>query len=101
MSRAQMIAIVDALVFGVGGFALWYSRQHPREIVGDGTVRVPSLRAVGGFSIHATREVSINGLRFQEVALPNGTWIACGGDCVKAARDAGEGFWEKQQRDHR
>ena len=94
-----------ALVLGVGGFAYWYDRQHPRRIVGHGSVRVTSQRAGGGTATHATRDVMVDHAIFKEVAMPNGTWIGCGGvrddDCVKAARDAGDGFWDKQQRDRR
>lgn len=101
MGRLQMIALVVAFVIGVAGYAFWYTREYPREIVGHGTVRVASSKAAGGFATHATRKVSINGVVFEEVALPNGTWIACSGDCAKAALEAGDGFWEKQQRDRR
>ena len=96
MSQGTMMAAVVALVLGVLGFALWYSQQHPREIVGHGTVRVASPRAGGGSTTLKTRDVSINKVVFKEVEMPNGTWIDCGGDCARAAREAGDGFWQKQ-----
>ena len=101
MSRPLMIAIVAVLVLGALGLGLWYQRQHPRRIVGQGTIQVRSERPGGGTATHATRDVDVNGVVFKEVALPNGTWIDCAGDCAKAVRDAGEGFWDQRQRDHR
>jgi hypothetical protein len=101
MSREQMVALIVALVLGVAGYAAWYAQRHPREIVGTGLVEVRSERAGGQTLSLRTRDVAINGATFQEVELPNGTWIACSGDCVKAVREAGDGFWDKQQRDHR
>ncbi len=101
MNRLQMLSVVLVFVVGVAGYAFWYTRQYPREIVGQGTVRVPSSKAAGGYATHATRKVSVNGVVFEEVALPSGTWIDCGGDCAKAVHEAGDGFWEKQQRDRR
>lgn len=101
MSQSTMAAVAIAVVFGVLGFALWYSQQHPRLVVGTGVIRVRSDSAAGGTSSHRTRDISINGVVFQEVELPNGTWIACGGECARAVRDAGEGFWDKKQREGR
>lgn len=96
MGRTQMMTLVLVFVAGVAAYAFWYSRQYPREVVGHGSVRVASSKAAGGYATHATRKVSIKGSVFEEVALPNGTWIACKGDCAKAAFEAGDGFWEKQ-----
>ena len=96
-----MLSVVVALMLAVLSYAVWYSQRHPREIVATGRVLVRSERA-GGASIKLdTRDVSINGRVFQEVELPNGTWIACSGDCARAAREAGDGFWDKHQRDNR
>lgn len=101
MSQTTMAAIAIALVVGMLGFALWYTQQHPRHIVGYGTLQVRSERAGGGTSTHQTRRIAINAVEFQEVEMLNGTWIDCGGDCARAVRDAGDGFWDKQQRDRR
>ena len=98
MPQSTMFAVAIALVLGALGFALWYSQQHPRQIVGRGVVRIET----GGHTeTLQTRDVDINGVRFSEVEMPNGTWIDCGGDCGRAAHDAGAGFWDKQARDRR
>jgi hypothetical protein len=76
-------------------FALWYSRQYPREIVGQATIEVTGVRGQAPVRLK-TRDVSINKVVFKEVEMPNGTWIDCAGDCAKAARDAGDGFWSNQ-----
>ena len=98
MQQSTMLAVTVALVFGVLGFALWYAQQHPRRIVGEGIVRVETGGRIASLR---TRDIDVNGIRFSEVEMPNGTWIDCSGDCVRAARDAGDGFWDKQQRDRR
>lgn len=99
MSQSTMAALTLALVLGVLGFAFWYSQQHPRQIVGTSIVSVRSERAGGGVTVHKTRDISVNGVVFQEVELPNGTWIDCAGDCASAVRDAGEDFYDKRQRE--
>ena len=93
--------LVAALILAVLAFALLYQQQHPRQILGAGTVQVKSERAGGGTVTLNTRDVAINSVIFKEVEMPNGTWIGCEGDCAKAAREAGEGFWEKQAREKR
>ena len=101
MSQTTMAAVAIALVLGMLGFGLWYSWRHPREIVATGTVVVQSGRVGGSATTLKTRDVAINKVVFKEVELPNGTWIDCAGDCAAAARDAGEGFWDKQARERR
>ena len=96
MSQSTIAAVVIALMLGFLAFALVYSQKFPREIVGSGTVLVRSERAGGGSATLKTRDVSINKVVFQEVEMPNGTWIDCAGDCTKSAREAGEGFWANQ-----
>lgn len=94
-AMAGIAVVLSVLVFG-----LWYQNRHPREIIGSGSVRV--VRTNGTAATHATRTVSINGAVFQEVALPNGTWVECGGgDCARAAREAVESFWQLQDQTRR
>ncbi len=101
MTQTQMIAAIVALLLAVGGAAVWYAQQYPRVIVGTGRVEVRSERAGGRTLTLETRDVQIRATKFQEVKLPGGSWIACNGDCARAAREAGDGFWDKHQRDHR
>ena len=92
--------LAGALLLGVLAFALLYQKQHPRQILGSGTVLVTSK--TGGATVTLnTRDVAINSVVFQEVELPNGTWIGCEGDCALAAREAGPEFWDKQAREKR
>jgi hypothetical protein len=93
--------LVAMFVLGLLAYGLWYQRQHPREIVATSTLAVQSRKAGGGTMTLKTREVSVNGIRFSEIELPNGTWIDCQGDCRKAAREAGDEFWEARARDAR
>ena len=95
MSFNVIIAAIIAGMIGIAGFAFWYQRQYPREIVAQGSIEVVGVRGTGPVRLK-TRDVSINKVIFKEVEMPNGTWIDCAGDCVKAAREAGDGFWPAQ-----
>jgi putative copper export protein len=99
MSGRTMAFLMTALVFGVLVFGLWYQNQHPRRIVGEGQVRVSAKTAGAATMTLKTRDIEINGARFSEVEMPNGTWLGCEGDCAKAAREAGEDFWKKLERE--
>lgn len=93
--------IVGGLIIAVLGFALWYQQQYPREIVSTSSIRVVSTLRPGPPMALETRVVKIATNRFEEVRMPNGTWIGCAGDCRKAALDAGPDFWDAQARDRR
>ncbi len=93
--------IVGGLIIAVLGFALWYQQQYPREIVSTSSIRVVSTLRPGPPMALETRVVKIANNRFEEVRMPNGTWIGCAGDCRKAALDAGPDFWDAQARDRR
>ncbi len=95
MSFNVVVAAIIAGMIGVLTFALWYSQQYPREIVGQGSIEVTGVRGQAAVRLK-TRDVSINKVVFKEVEMPNGTWIDCAGDCAKAARNAGDGFWQNQ-----
>ena len=69
MLRNPAVAAVLALVLGVLAFALWYQDRHPRIFVGTGTVRIQLQRAGGGIATHKTRDVSINGVIFQQFSM--------------------------------
>ncbi len=94
MSQNTMAAVAVAIVLGVLGFALWYQGAHPRQILGTATLIVDSRKAGGGRATLAVRTVRVNQVTFQEIEMPNGTWINCDGDCRKAAREAGDEFWD-------
>jgi hypothetical protein len=100
MSGRTVGLVFAAALLAFFAFALWYQRQHPREIVGTGQVTVEKNRPGGVTRVTLrTRTISINGRRFQEVELPGGTWIDCAGDCRKAVFDTGDGFWQKIERE--
>ncbi|MFM9943306.1 MAG: hypothetical protein ACKVP7_27895 [Hyphomicrobiaceae bacterium] len=99
MSVKTMGVLVALLVAGVGIFGLWYQQRHPRTILSTGTVRVQSASHPGPAQVLATRLVEVNGMRFEEVQLPSGSWLGCAGDCRKAALEAGPEFWAAQARD--
>lgn len=90
--------LVGGFVIAVLIFALWYQREHPRVIESTSAIRIESAKQAGPPQTLATRVVRIGANRFEEVRLPNGTWIGCSGDCRKAALDAGPDFWDAQAR---
>ena len=90
--------LVGGLMLAVLAFALWYQQRYPREIVSTSRIRVESKARRGNPMTLETRVVQVGATHFEEVRMPNGTWIGCAGDCRKAALDAGPDFWEAQSR---
>jgi hypothetical protein len=81
-------------------FVFWYQSRNPRVIVGYNQISVTKKSPAGvERATLRTREIEIAGRRFWEVELRNGTWIDCAGDCRKAVDEAGDGFWEKIERE--
>lgn len=91
--------LVGLVMLAVLGLGLWYQSRNPRVIVANGTVRVESRARPGSPMTLETRHVQVGPTEFDEVRMPNGTWIGCAGDCSKAALDAGPDFWDVQARD--
>ena len=89
---------VGGLILCVLVFALWYQQRDPRVIRSTSIIRVASSKQGGAPMTLETRVVRIADTRFEEVRMPNGTWIGCAGDCRKAALDAGPDFWDAQAR---
>ena len=101
MRRRLVPLAVIGLVLAVLVLGLTYQRDNPREIVGTGSVTVAGVRAGSKTLTLRTRDVRIAGAVFKEVEMPGGTWIACTGDCARAAREAGDEFWDAQQKQRR
>lgn len=99
MSGRTMAFLMATLVFGVLAFGLWYQKQHPRRIISEGQIRVTSKSAGATAMTLKTRDIEVNGARYSDVEMPNGTWIGCQGDCATAAREAGDEFWKKLERE--
>jgi hypothetical protein len=101
MSGRMMGVIAAALVLAVLAFGLWYQNQYPRQILRMGSITVEAKRGGVQRLTLKTRDVQIRNTVFQEVEMPNGTWIDCAGDCRRAAHEAGDGFWEKLEKERR
>lgn len=89
--------LLGLAMLGVLAFGFWYQQRHPRQVIAVGEIRVES-KVRPGPMVLATRTVAIGPRRIQEVAMPNGTWIDCAGDCRKAALEAGPDFWDALSR---
>jgi uncharacterized protein YhfF len=94
--RNMPLLIMIALMAAVAAAAYYYQTRHPREIVGTGDIVIERQGPPLARQTLKTRTVKIASTTFQEVALPNGTWIGCEGDCRGAARGALDKFWDEQ-----
>jgi hypothetical protein len=96
-SRHMPLIAIIALMSVVAGAAYYYQTRHPREIVGRGQITIERKGGSPSGRTLATRKIAIASTTFEEVALPNGTWIGCGGDCRAAAVAALDKFWDDQE----
>ena len=101
MPDKMMGLIAAVLVLAVLAFGLWYQRQYPRQILRTGVITMDAKKPGGQRITLNMRDVQIRDTVFQEVEMPNGTWIDCAGDCRRAAHEAGDGLWEKIERERR
>lgn len=97
MAMKLAAALVAVIGLGLVGYGIWYHSQHPARVIATGSVRVEEKRG-GRMLVLKTRSLEIGTIRKQELELPNGTWIDCGGDCADAVKRGHTEFWEEQQR---
>ncbi len=86
--------LLGLFIVALLAYGLWYQSGHPRQIVGNGQIRIESNARPGAPMTLETRRVRVAVAEFEEVRMPNGTWISCAGDCRKAALEAGPDFWD-------
>jgi hypothetical protein len=91
---------VGMFVLAVLAAGLWYQNRYPRQILSIGSIDAETRRGGGKVRLR-TRDVQIAATVFQEIEMPNGTWIPCAGDCRRAAFEAGDGLWEKIDKERR
>jgi hypothetical protein len=102
MGERTMGMFAVAMVIGVLAYGLWYQTRYPRQILRTGAITIEAKRPQGMMRMTLkTRDIQIRDTVFQEVEMPNGTWIDCAGDCRRAATEAGDGLWEKIDRERR
>lgn len=97
----SMIRLAPILILALGGgiiaWGLWNRSQHPTRVVATGRIEIDD-RVNGRKLLLATRTLENGGVRREEVQLPGGTWIDCGGDCREAVRKEYLEFWDEQRR---
>jgi hypothetical protein len=96
-NRNMPLFLIIALMAAVAGAAYYYQTRYPREIIAHGDVAIERKDPPIVRQTLKTRTVRIATTTFQEVALPNGTWIGCEGDCRAAAAAALDKFWDEQE----
>ncbi len=103
LRRYLIRTFLAAFVGGLGTLAAhysWNSLTAPKEVLGYGKVRAAS--AQGGAAMTArTRRVRQGTVEGEEVELPGGTWISCGGDCARALQREHLDFWRKREENKR
>jgi hypothetical protein len=86
--------LLGLFMLAILAYGLWYQNRHPRQIISTGQIRVEGKSRPGAPMTLETRRVRVGAVEFEEVRMPNGTWIDCAGDCRKAALEAGPDFWD-------
>jgi hypothetical protein len=93
------VRIAPLLIFAAGivvvGYGVLYRHQHPPRIVATSTLTVTDP-ASGQATQFSRRTIEIGSVRLEEVQLPGGTWIDCGGDCREAVMREHLEFWPRR-----
>ncbi len=77
----KWVAIALALIgFGLVGYGTWMHYKDPSRVISQGSIEVVVRGTATGKVRLPTRRVATGGVTLEEVKLPNGTWIDCGGD---------------------
>ena len=95
MSPKIMALLLAIAMVIVAAYGIWYHRVHPREIIRQGSIAIETKGDNGPVKTSArTRTVRVGAVVLNEVELPGGTWIDCGGDCLAAYRQGTTDFWD-------
>lgn len=93
------VRIVPLLILAAGlavvGYGIHYRRQHPPHIVATSTFTLTDP-ATGQAIQFSRRTIEMGSVRLDEVQLPRGTWIDCGGDCRETVLREHLGFWPRR-----
>ena len=92
LAPVLILAVAAALI----GYGLWWQARHPPRVVSTGVLAVPAAGAAHRIILD-TRVIDSGGIRHEEVRLPGGSWIDCGGDCRQAVRRSSTHVFEEQQ----
>jgi hypothetical protein len=93
------VRIVPLLILAAGlavvGYGILYRRRNPPHIVATSklTLADPASGQTIQFSI---RTIEMGSVRLEEVQLPGGTWIDCGGDCRETVLREHLEFWPRR-----
>jgi hypothetical protein len=94
--------LIAALGLGIVAYGTLMRRIDPPKVIREGKIDIadPKDGGKGGGSkvSFRTRTVQGGGIVTEQVELPGGTWIDCGGDCRDAVRKATTDFWEEQRK---
>lgn len=99
MNLRYVALLIAMAAVAIVAYGLWYRAAHPGRIVRDGHLLVKRGSATPADSLRLrTRTIANGAITRDEIELPNGTWIDCGGDCARSAANGLDDLWQEQQR---
>jgi hypothetical protein len=85
--RKPITAIFGATIAALTAYALYDAFWGPQpEVLGYGQVEAKSRYDANRIERPRTREMRRGDVRYREVELPGGAWIACEKDCAETYR---------------
>jgi hypothetical protein len=90
--------LIGLLGLGIVGYGTYMRRVDPLTVIREGRIEVPDPKGSETKVAFKTRTIRVGGLTTDEIQLPGGTWIDCGGDCRDAVRKSTTDFWDEQRK---
>jgi hypothetical protein len=90
--------LIGALGLGVIAYGTYMRRVDPPTVIREGRLEIADPKGGDVKIAFKTRTVRGGGIATDQVELPGGTWIDCGGDCRDAVRKTTTDFWAEQAR---
>lgn len=90
--------LVGTLGIGIVGYGLYMRRIDPPTVISEGQIDVSNPKDSTTKFAFRIRTVKGGGITAEQVELPGGTWMDCGGDCRDTIHKATTDFWEEQRK---
>jgi hypothetical protein len=90
--------LLGLFCLAVVAYGTYMRRIDPPTVIREGRVELADPKGGDIKVAFKPRTVRAGGVTSEEIELPGGTWIDCGGDCRDAVRKATTGFWDEQKK---